>query len=231
LTKNEYDELINYLKEISDEKYKEFSKNLAPGVNNMLGVQIPKLRIIAKEITRGNYTEFLNLTQNNYHEETMIHGLVIGYIKEDYKNTIEHIKKFLPHITNWAICDSFCTKFNSVMKNRKEFLKFLKECINTNKEFYIRFAVVMLKNIYVDKEYIDIVLKILNDISHEGYYVKMAVAWTLCDSFIKFQDKTMNYLKLNNLDNFTYNKAIQKIIESNRVNEKTKNLVRNMKIK
>lgn len=230
-TENEYESLVSYLKEISDDKYKNFHKSLVPGLDNILGIQLPKLRVIAKGISLGNYTEFLEIAKHNYYEETLLQGLVIGYAKIDYDTTIKLIKGFLPHISNWAICDSFCTKFKAVIKNREEFLVFLKECINSGKEYYIRFAVVMLKVMYVDKEYIDIVLNILDEIYHEEYYVKMAVAWTLCDCFIKFRVETMEYLESSELDNFTYNKALQKIIESRRVDDKTKEIIRGMKRK
>jgi len=230
-TTQKYDKLIEHLKDSGDEKYKTFHKNLVPGLDNMIGIQIPKLRVIAKAISMGNYTEYLDLVRNEYYEETMIQGLVIGYAKEDYATTLKLIESFLPNLTNWAICDSFCTKFKSVAKNRSEFLKFLEICIESENEFYVRFGVIMLKVMYIDKEYIDIVLKILDKISHEGYYAKMAIAWTLCDSFIKFEDKTMNYFSLSKLDNFTYNKALQKIVESNRVGKETKDLIKKMKRK
>ena len=230
-TIKEYDKLIVHLKEIGDEKYKNFHKNLVPGLNNMIGIQMPKLRVIAKAISMGNYTEYLALARNEYYEETVIQGLLIGYVKEDYINTLKLIESFLPNLTNWAICDSFCTKFKSVVKNKSEFLEFLQECIKSEKEYYIRFAVVMFKIIYIDEEYIDPVLNILDNIYHEGYYVKMAVAWTLCDCFIKFEEKTMIFLNSNKLDNFTYNKALQKIVESNRVDKETKEIIKKMKRK
>lgn len=230
-SEKEYENLVSYLKEISDDKYKNFHKNLVPGLDNILGIQLPKLRVIAKAISMGNYMEFLKLAKHNYYEETLIQGLVIGYAKLGYDDTLKLIKDFLPYITNWAICDSFCTKFKGVTKNREEFLLFLKECINSGKEYYIRFAVVMLKVMYIDKEYIDITLNILDEIYHEGYYVKMAVAWTLCDCFIKFRVETMEYFESNELDNFTYNKALQKVIESRRVDDKTKDIIRGMKRK
>lgn len=230
-TIKDYDKLIVHLKEISDEKYKNFHKNLVPGLNNMIGIQMPKLRVIAKAISMGNYTEYLALARNEYYEETVIQGLLIGYVKEDYVNTLKLIESFLPNLTNWAICDSFCTKFKSVVKNKSEFLIFLQECIKSEKEYYIRFAVVMFKIIYIDEEYIDTVLNTLDNICHEGYYVKMAIAWTLCDCFIKFEEKTMIYLNSNKLDNFTYNKTLQKIVESNRVDKETKEIIKKMKRK
>ena len=39
----------------------------------------------------------------------------------------------------------------------------------------------------------------------------------------------MMLLKNNNLDDFTYNKALQKIVESYRVDDKTKEKIRKMK--
>ncbi len=160
----------------------------------------------------------------------MLRGLVIGYVKTNYDDTLILIKSFLPHINNWAICDSFCKKFGAIKNNKEEFLNFLEECIKSNNEYYIRFAIIMLKTVYIDNN-IDTVLTILDDVKHDGYYVKMAIAWTLCDCFIKFKEKTMNYLNSNNLDNFTYNKTLQKIIESNRVDNETKDIIRKMKKK
>ena len=57
----------------------------------------------------------------------------------------------------------------------------------------------------------------------------MAVAWTLQVAFVKFPNKTMQLLKNNKIDDWTYNKALQKIIESYRVDENTKNEIRKMK--
>ena len=47
----------------------------------------------------------------------------------------------------------------------------------------------------------------------------------------KFTKKLVNYLRNNNLDDWTYNKTIQKIIESNRVSNNDKNILRSMKRK
>ena len=57
----------------------------------------------------------------------------------------------------------------------------------------------------------------------------MSIAWAISEAFIKFEDKTMKYLNNNSLEDFTYNKAIQKIIESYRVDDKTKEKLRKMK--
>ena len=99
----------------------------------------------------------------------------------------------------------------------------------SNKEFEIRFAVVIILNYYITEDYIDLVLETLDEVKHEGYYVKMAVAWAISLCFVKFEEKTMNYLKNNKLDDFTYNKSLQKICESLRVDKDTKAIIKSMK--
>ena len=87
----------------------------------------------------------------------------------------------------------------------------------------------MLLTFYMQDEYISKVLLLLDSAKHEGYYVKMAVAWAISVCFIKYPEKTMAYLKKNTLDDFTYNKALQKITESLRVDKATKTVIRSMK--
>ena len=99
----------------------------------------------------------------------------------------------------------------------------------SNKEFEIRFAVVIILNYYITEDYIDLILETLDEVKHEGYYVKMAVAWAISLCFVKFEEKTMNYLKNNKLDDFTYNKSLQKICESLRVDKDTKAIIKSMK--
>jgi hypothetical protein len=71
----------------------------------------------------------------------------------------------------------------------------------------------------------------LDAIKHPGYYVKMAAAWAISLCYIKFPRITMDYLQNSSLDDFTYNKALQKIIESYQVNQDTKKIIRSMKRK
>ncbi len=59
----------------------------------------------------------------------------------------------------------------------------------------------------------------------------MAVAWTISICYIKFSKQTMEYLKNNTLDDFTYNKSLQKITESLRVDKETKIIIKSMKKK
>ena len=97
------------------------------------------------------------------------------------------------------------------------------------REFVARFGIVMLLDHFITDTYIDEVLQVLDEVSHDGYYVKMAVAWAISICYVKFEEKTMVLLRENTLDDFTYNKSLQKITESYRVTKEDKARIRSMK--
>lgn len=215
--------------ELADEKYKEFHSGLCPNTKNIIGVRVPVLRNYAKEIAKGDFRTYLNNAKDDYYEEIMLQGMVIGLSKMDLEERLTYIKKFIPKIDNWAICDVFCAGLKFVNKNEELVWEFLKTYKNSNEEFELRFFIVMLLDFYITDKYINEVIDILDTIKHEGYYVKMGIAWTISVAYIKYPKLTMKYLKNNTLDDFTYNKALQKILESYRVSDEDKEIIRNMK--
>ncbi len=108
-------------------------------------------------------------------------------------------------------------------------LEFFQKYLTSNQEFEIRFAVVMILDFYIEEDYIKKDLEIFENITNQAYYVQMAVAWAISICLIKFYDKTIKFLKSANLDKFTYNKALQKAIESYRITEEKKEILRSMK--
>ena len=98
-------------------------------------------------------------------------------------------------------------------------------------EYYKRFGIVVLLDYYINDEYIDYVLNTCLNIKSEYYYVKMAISWCLSICLIKYFDKTVTFLKNNkhNLDKWTYNKALQKGIESYRISKENKELLKDLK--
>lgn len=229
---NKKEEIRQELIKLADDKYRSFHSNLCPGVENILGVRLPLLRKLAKSLSKEeDYYNYLNNGDTKYYEEIMIEGLIIGYLKTDNENRFNYIKNFIPKIDNWAICDSFCNNLKFTKENINEVWNFILPYTSSENEFDIRFAIVMMLNFYIIEDYIDDVLNTLNNINHDGYYVKMAVAWAVSYAYIDFPQKTLAFLKNNNLDNFTYNKSLQKIIESTRVSKEDKDLMRSLKKK
>ncbi|NGP59273.1 DNA alkylation repair protein [Paenibacillus thiaminolyticus] len=216
---------------LADEKYRQFSASLIPNINNVVGVRLPELRKLARNIAKGDWRAYLAQADSDYFEEVMLQGMVIGCAKADVEEILHHIAAFVPKIDNWSVCDSFCSGLKITSLHKERVWEFIQPYLESDKEYDIRFGVVMLLNYYVDELYIHRVLERLDRITHEGYYVKMAVAWAVSICFVKLPDITMDYLRSNSLDDFTYNKALQKITESYRVAPETKALIRSMKRK
>ena len=219
------------LLELSDKKYKEFHGGLCPGTENIIGVRVPILRNYAKELFKEQeWKQTIKEIDNEYYEEIMLQGMLIGQAKsEDINIILKHVENFVPKIDNWAICDVFCAGLKITKKYKKEVWDFIQKYLKSDKEFEIRFAVVMILDYYIEEQYLKEDLTIFNNIKHDGYYVKMAVAWALSVCLIKFYNETIQYLKKCKLDDWTYNKAIQKAIESYRISDEKKQELRKMK--
>lgn len=218
------------LLEQAEENYREFSSGIIPDVHNILGVRLPALRKIAKEIYKnGNWQKFVNSAESEFMEETMLRGILIGLIKDKPEKILEYVKNFVPQITNWAVCDTFCNSLKFTQNNKELVWEFLKPYLKSKRDYDIRFGVVMLLSFFIEEDYLDEILNLLENIRHEGYYVKMGVAWAVSICYIKFPEKTLKFLKNCKLDDWTFNKSIQKIIESYRIDKPTKETLKKMK--
>lgn len=215
---------------LQDQKYKEFHSRLCSSMAPILGIRVPILRNYAKELLKQNtFPELMQNIDDEYYEEIMLQGMLIGLAKEDFKTILESIKNFLPKIDNWAICDVFCAGLKMTKKNQEAMWEFLKQCVKSEQEFEIRFGVVMLLDYFIEEKYLKDIFQILEEIKSQKYYVQMAVAWAISICLIKYYDETLVYLEKANLDTFTYDKALQKGIESARITLEQKQVLRNRK--
>lgn len=209
---------------LQDKKYQEFQKKLCPETNNIIGIRIPVLRKFAKD-----NKEKINLNEihYNYYEEIMLRGMLIGMQKN---LDLEEIKRFVPLIDNWAVCDTFCVGLKQVKNNKEGFLKFIKPYLKSSKEFEVRFTVVILLDYYIEDNYIDFILDELSKINTEKYYINMAIAWCYAECFVKYYEKTFEFFKEVELNKFVRNKSIQKATESYRLTDFQKEVLRKLKM-
>ena len=226
-------EIKKHLLKLADKKYQEFHNKLCPNTNNIIGVRVPVLRKYAKElIQQYEIKNLLSNIDNEYYEEIMLQGMIIGLSKEKDFNVIkDYIKDFIPKIDNWAVCDVFCAGLKITKKYKKDMWEFIQEYLKSDKEFYLRFSIVMILDFYIEKEYLQKDFEIFNNIRNNKYYVQMATAWAVSLCLIKYYDETIKYLKSKNckLDDFTYNKALQKARESFRITNVQKEELKKMK--
>ena len=220
------------LKEMAEENYRLFAVSLLPGVDHILGVRLPLLRKMAAKLVKEDWRTYLEEAQDATFEEIMLQGMVIGKANVEIKEKLDLITDFIPKINCWSICDSFCNSLKIKQYEKETMWEYLQSYHRSSKEYEVRFAVVMILNYYVTDEYADRAFAAFDTIDHDGYYVKMAVAWAIATFYTKLPVPTMNYLQGNNqLDDFTYNKSLQKIIESRKVDQKTKEYIRGLKRK
>ena len=107
-----------------------FIQVYAHGIGNILGVRVPILRDYAKKLAKEyEIHDLLTYIDNEYYEEIMLQGMLIGLENDKDKNKVKNkdirnikhilkdIEKFVPKIDNWAICDGFCTGLKITKKH------------------------------------------------------------------------------------------------------------------
>lgn len=192
------------------------------------GISIPELRKFAKALAKENYLEFILENTNETFELKLLHAFLIGYINDDIDVVIKYFKDFIPYVNDWAVNDSLCQNFKIARKYQEKVFDFLMQYKHTKKEFESRIISVVLLSHYLNDEYIDRVITVLNELNTDDYYSQMGVAWAFATIAAKYPQKCINYLKSDNcnLNIQTRKKTTQKIKESYRVSEKFKNLIK-----
>lgn len=226
----DYPAFRGYLHSLAEPKFAAFQRRLIPE-ETVLGVRVPQLRTLAKQIAKGDWRRFLSEAQDGTMEEVMLQGLVVGSAKMEYGEALERVAAFVPKIRSWAVCDTCTSSFRFFRKEPERSFAFLKRYALSAEEFAARFGVVATMDFFVTDESLAQLFELYNSIRPKDYYVKMAVAWAVSVCFVKFPKHTMKYLKTNSLDDWVYNKALQKITESYRVDAETKQRIRTMKRK
>lgn len=184
-----YKTFLQELKQLEDLEYKKFNANLGIREDYLIGVRTPELRKIAKEISKEDYSSFIKLNSHDTYEERLMHGLLIGYLKEDFNTIKQLLWEFIPYIDNWALCDITIGNLHIWNNNTKDGFSFVKKCLNSENEWYQRVGFILLLNYYINDEYIEEILNICNEFKTDKYYVKMAIAWLISICYIKQKKK------------------------------------------
>ena len=202
------------LSDNADEKYRVFQQALIPGVTDLIGVRRPVLRKIASRIAKESGREFIRQAKRESFEEIAVKGLVIAGLMADTAEILKYTAEYVPEITDWCLCDTFCSDLKAARKDRETFWEFLAPYLTSDQEFEARFAAVMLLNHFICDEWIDRVLEALFTVRQEGYYAQMAVAWAYSMCYVKYPEKTEAFLAVHRLPEFTYKKTVSKIRDS-----------------
>mgnify|MGYP002515715088 CR=1 FL=1 len=222
---------LRLLFENQDETYRNFNSKLIPGTdpNFVIGVRVPKIREIAKELFReGGYEKFFASLPHKYHEENLLHAMMIELFK-DFEKAVEETERFLPYITNWAVCDCFSPK--CFKKHKKELLEKILVWLKAKDTYTVRFAMKMLMTYFLDDDFNEEYLELVYSVQSEEYYLKMMQAWFFATALAKQYESTVQILENHILSDWVHNKTIQKAIESYRVTNEHKVYLKTLKQK
>jgi len=79
--KTDIEYILKELEVFGDEKYRLFNAKIIPTKQIMIGVRVPILRKIAKEIINHDAVAFLRLPKQNIYELVLLEGIVLSYCK------------------------------------------------------------------------------------------------------------------------------------------------------
>ena len=154
--------------------------NPLPGVP-VLGLHIPDMKKIAKELAAGDgmpalLEGFETAGQGLYYEEKLVWGLMLDCMKAPLADRLLHLERFVPQIDNWAVCDTVCGASKWVMRRdrmsvagkggrisssggasgvREAVWDFLERWWGSEREFEVRFAVIMAMCHFLSPEWLD----------------------------------------------------------------------------
>jgi len=232
---------------IEDERYRSGHVHiLAPAPGTLiLGMHTPEMKQVAKELSRsGEWRSQLGIWENHLpltgegglsHEERMIWGLTLDYVKVPLEERLARVESFIPSIDNWAICDTFCSNAKWIDRSDKEAV-WLRVCdwMSSSEEFRARTGLILSLAHFLGAGEIGrtletIALRGFSD--DDPYYIRMGVAWLFATALAKDYELTLSYLLDRRLSPWIHNKSIQKAIESYRITDVQKTYLRTLKLR
>lgn len=214
---------------LRDEKFCSFNSALIPSVdkNTVIGVRTPQIKKLANQLIKSGLSEsFIASLPHVYFEENQLHAFIIAQEK-DFEKCISRVNRFLPYIDNWATCDQLSPK--CFYKNADALTEHIFTWIKSSNTYEKRFGIVCLMRYFLDEDFKPEYAHAVADIKSDEYYIKMAVAWYFATALSKQYDTAFAIIAENRLDVWTHNKTIQKALESFRISDDKKQILRGLK--
>lgn len=231
---NMHDDIVMKLTKLAEdnETYAEFNKRIVNTEMPVIGVRVPDLRRLARELASDMSAAEISALlkeKNESFDYVLLCGLLITHTRLDDQAAIDLTKQYLPRIYSWAHIDVFIEK-----KRRftgESWWNFALECLQIEAEFTVRYGVVSLMTNFLDEAHIDKVFVALQNVRHDGYYVKMALAWLYATAAVHFFELTLAELENGHIDTWTRNKAYQKMRESRRFTPEQQDIIASYRTK
>ncbi len=229
-----HDNIVTKLAKLTEgnETYAEFNKRIVNTKMPVIGVRVLDLRRLARELASDvgavDISELLTVQDESF-DYVLLCGLLITHARLDDQTAIDLTKQYLPRVDSWAHIDVFVDK-----KRRfagETWWDFALACLRSEAELTVRYGVVSLMTNFLDELHVNQVFAALRNITHDGYYVKMALAWLYATAAVQFFELTLAELENGHIDTWTRNKAYQKMRESRRFTPEQQDIIAKYKAK
>ena len=221
--------LYEMLKPYAEVEYQQFSKKLNPGQTKVLGVRIPQIKLVAKQLAQqNNFAQIHTQIQKlSYMEEKILYGCAVAYSLLPFTQKQTLIKKLLSTCTCWAETDTLVSACSFYKQHLQEVWQDLPN-FSHGTEFEQRWFFLVQMKYFLQEPYITQILKNVEMHGENLYYVNMAKAWLLCEMFIRFYNQTKLFLQTAHIDAWVKRKAVQKACESYRITKVQKQELKNL---
>ena len=216
---------------LQDKGYADFQSKLLPTVarETVIGVRTPDLRKMAKQICKTPVAqEFLHSLPHRYFDENQLHAFILSEEK-DFNTCIAELEQFLPYVDNWATCDQLSPR--CFKKRTAELLPFIRKWMRNTHTYTKRFGIGSLMRYFLDEAFRPEYLEWVASIKSDEYYIRMMQAWFFATALAKQWDATLPYIEQHRLEKDTHNKTIQKAVESFRITDEQKALLKTLRVK
>ena len=217
---------------LAENDYKLFNEKIIPTGYEILGIRMPALKKLAKELSGDPKVEiYLQNAEYTTYEHILLYGLVLGHLKKPSLDMVfRYLDPLILKFDNWAHVDTIISSLKIFKKYPDEILAHFMPLKTHEGEFTKRVFVIVLMDYFMNETHIDIALKHLPEVPQGQYYVDMAIAWAISVGLIKFYDKTFPLLEQKTFSGFVHNKAIQKARESYRIPPELKDRLNKLKV-
>lgn len=205
---------------LADPAYRTFQARLLPTVDSarILGVRIPDLRRYARAIAdTPAAAAFLSDLPHSTYDEDNLHAALLCRMR-DRDRLVAAIDAFLPHVDNWATCDSLRP---AILSRDPAALR--RDCARWMADAHLytcRFGIEMLMVHGLGASYDRRDLAAVGAIAHARggeYYLAMMCAWYYATALATHADDVLAYLRACPLPPDGMAKTYRKACESRRV--------------
>lgn len=211
--------------------------NQYPGVTDRLGVPMAAVRRAAADVVRaGEGLEFLEEAlapgAMTSHEMKLVAALVIATEwRLSFPEMLLAVERFMPNVTNWAVCDTLGEALGRFRKARAEGRGWLQEMADSGEPWCVRLADVILLAHYLAPEECDFAFALFGapkalEAARTDYYASMGLAWAIQTFAARFGERTAEFffalIESERVDAVTARRTLQKIRDSFRFTDAEK---------